>query len=121
MLIEKNRELEHLNSLSDTATPDSTSSGPDIAFFSSELDLPVSASATKISSTTPTLLAEVSDLFNKSRERVTRRFKAVSSNKDPNELRKLPIEFSQAILTSQLLVKSLGKTTQCIEKISNLQ
>ncbi|MBD8194193.1 type III secretion system rspB [Pseudomonas fluorescens] len=40
---------------------------------------------------------------------------------DVEKLRTFPLELSNQQLTSQLLVKSLAKTTQCIEKISNLQ
>ncbi|KAE9655863.1 type III secretion system rspB [Pseudomonas sp. PB105] len=36
-------------------------------------------------------------------------------------MRKYPNELSNTLFMSQILVKSLGKTTQCIDKICNLQ
>lgn len=121
MLIRKIKDTEDFGTHSSNSMPGDTDADSDISYFSALLAPSTQMSTTQTKSDTPNLLTEVSDLFNKSKERTARRFKAVSSNKNLNELRKLPAEFSQTILTAQLLVKSLGKTTQAIDKICNLQ
>ncbi|MBZ6456560.1 type III secretion system rspB [Pseudomonas fluorescens group sp.] len=45
----------------------------------------------------------------------------LSKHIDREALRKYPNDLSNALLMSNLLVKTLGKTTQCIDKICNLQ
>lgn len=121
MLIEQIEKIEHIDLQNRKRMPDDIEDGSDISFFSAQLDQSKPTSAAPARSETSNLLAEMSTLLNNSKERSARRFKAISKNKNLEELRKLPAEFSQTILTSQLLVKSLGKTTQSIEKICNLQ
>ncbi|MGY2270798.1 MULTISPECIES: EscI/YscI/HrpB family type III secretion system inner rod protein [Pseudomonas] len=121
MLIRKIENPEGFEAQDSQSLPDSTGADADINFFSALLVPSKHMSATQIKSDTSNILTEVSDLFNKSKERTAKRFKVISSNKNLNELRKLPAEFSQTLLTSQLIVKCLGKTTQAIDKICNLQ
>ena len=44
-----------------------------------------------------------------------------SKGMDADAFREYPRELSNVALTTQLLVKSVGKTSQCIDKICNLQ
>lgn len=121
MLIEKIEKIEHSDLPNTNRMSDDIKDGPDVSFFSAQLDQSKLKSTVSARPETSNLLAEISTHLNNSKERTAKRFKAVSKNKNLEELRKLPAEFSNTILTSQLLVKSLSKTTQSIEKISNLQ
>jgi hypothetical protein len=53
--------------------------------------------------------------------RLARALKSSSKGMDADKFREYPRELSNVALTTQLLVKSLGKTSQCIDKICNLQ
>ncbi|MBD8096305.1 type III secretion system rspB [Pseudomonas fluorescens] len=52
---------------------------------------------------------------------MTRDLSRLSKNTDRDALRKYPDDLSNALLMSHLLVKTLGKATQCVDKICNLQ
>jgi len=52
---------------------------------------------------------------------MSKSLKAISKHGNREELAKFPNQLSNSLFLSQILVKSLGKTTQCIDKICNLQ
>ncbi|WPN99026.1 EscI/YscI/HrpB family type III secretion system inner rod protein [Pseudomonas sp. MUP55] len=54
-------------------------------------------------------------------DQLKKTLKAISKNGNDELLGKFPNQLSNALFQSQILVKSLGKATQCIDKISNLQ
>jgi len=68
-----------------------------------------------------TVLSDVSRQLKASESRLTRALKSSSKGIEMDQFKEYPRELSNAVLTSQLLVKSLGKATQCIDKLSNLQ
>jgi hypothetical protein len=93
----------------------------DVAFFSSLLDPTVSNTARVAEDGTPSLLATTSSQLQDLQRRLGRTLKSSSKTMDVEKFREYPRDLSNATLTSQLLIKSLGKATQCIDKISNLQ
>lgn len=98
-----------------------TASHTDIGFFNSSLDRsPLSATRAE-DNRAPTLLAEAGQHVKALESRLTRALKSTNKGSDPDDFKQYPRELSNVVLTSQLLVKSLGKATQCIDKISNLQ
>ena len=93
----------------------------DVAFFSSLLDPTASNTARVAKDGTPSLLATTSSQLQDLNRRLGRTLKSSSKTMDVEKFREYPRDLSNATLTSQLLIKSLGKATQCIDKISNLQ
>ncbi|MBK1710962.1 type III secretion system rspB [Marichromatium gracile] len=51
---------------------------------------------------------------------MTKSLRALSSKNKLEEARKYPGQLSDALLLTHMLSKSVGKTAQCIDKISNL-
>ncbi|MFC6336524.1 type III secretion apparatus protein RspB [Pseudomonas sp. CCM 7891] len=102
-------------------TPDSLTSSTDVDFFTSTLERsspPITATVTAGASS---LLTGASEQLINSKNRLNKSLKAISKDANMDELKKYPKELSNSLLMSQLLVKSLGKASQCIEKITNLQ
>ncbi|WP_244643794.1 type III secretion apparatus protein RspB [Pseudomonas fluorescens] len=93
----------------------------DFSFFSSQLESPASFANGAASRDSTTLLSEATKALDVSKSRITNSLNSLKKGLDVEKLRTFPLELSNQQLTSQLLVKSLAKTTQCIEKISNLQ
>ncbi|KAA8706385.1 type III secretion system rspB [Pseudomonas proteolytica] len=52
---------------------------------------------------------------------MTKSLRALSSENKFDEARKYPEQLSDTLLLTQMLVKSVGKTAQGIDKICNLQ
>jgi len=67
------------------------------------------------------MLTEPSKHIVDAKDRLARALKSSSKGMDADKFREYPQELSNVALTTQLLVKSLGKTSQCIDKICNLQ
>jgi hypothetical protein len=99
----------------------SSAPATDVAFFSSMLDPLASNTATMAKDGIPSLLANTSNQLQDLQRRLGRTLKSSSKTMNVEKLREYPRDLSNAALTSQLLIKSLGKATQCIDKISNLQ
>ncbi|WP_256353033.1 MULTISPECIES: type III secretion apparatus protein RspB [unclassified Pseudomonas] len=100
---------------------DFSASSTDIDFFNSTLE---HASPTMTATTKPgatNLLADASEQLIHSTNRLNKSLKAMSKDASLEDFKKYPKELSNSLLLSQLLVRSLGKTTQCIDKICNLQ
>ena len=104
-----------------TRTQGHSTSTTDIGFFTSLLEgsaLPVSRAN---NTQKPSLLAEAGQHVKDLESRLAHALKSTKKGADPDDFKQYPRELSNVVLTSQLLVKSLGKATQCIDKISNLQ
>ncbi|MBO0492091.1 EscI/YscI/HrpB family type III secretion system inner rod protein [Pseudomonas sp. Marseille-Q1929] len=110
------------NSLEDTVgTRAHSTSTTDIGFFTSSLERSALPVARADNNQRPTLLAEAGQHVKALESRVAHALRSTNKGADPDDFKQYPRELSNVVLTSQLLVKSLGKATQCIDKISNLQ
>ena len=98
-----------------------SASSTDIGFFTSLLERPAQPVARTGSEQGPTLLTEAGQHVKALESRLVKSLKSTNKGSDPDDFKQYPRELSNVVLTSQLLVKSLGKATQCIDKISNLQ
>ncbi|NWE13098.1 type III secretion apparatus protein RspB [Pseudomonas yamanorum] len=98
-----------------------SASTTDVAFFTSMLEPSTARSAASVNNSVSTMLTETSNHLTAAKSRLARALKASTNGLDADTLRKYPRELSHTTLTSQLLTKSLGKATQCIDKICNLQ
>lgn len=93
----------------------------DVDFFTSSLQgtTPATNGAQRLS--VIDLLVEASAPFAASNKRLARSLKAVGRDGNEQELANLPNQISNNLFLSQILVKCLGKTTQGIDKICNMQ
>ncbi|MGH8451734.1 hypothetical protein [Pseudomonas sp.] len=92
----------------------------DINFFNSAMT-PTSRPNTAVSQPPQNLLTDVDTKLTSVAERMTRSLRALSSTNKLEEARKYPSQLSDALLLTHMLTKSIGKTAQGIDKISNLQ
>lgn len=102
-------------------THDSSTSKADIDFFTSTLEHSKSPIHVTATANGPSVLIEASNQLIKATDRISRSLRSISRNADKDELAKFPNQLSSSLFLSQIMVKSLGKTTQCIDKICNLQ
>jgi len=102
-------------------TPDFSTSSTDVDFFNSTLERSSPASTATSKPGATNLLAGASEQLINSTNRLNKSLKAMSNDASLEDFKKYPKELSNSLLLSQLLVRSLGKTTQCIDKICNLQ
>ena len=103
------------------STQSHSASNTDVSFFNSSLDrsaLPTSRADNPLG---PSLLAEAGQHVKGLESRLAHALKSTNKGSDPDDFKQYPRELSNVVLTSQLLVKSLGKATQCLDKICNLQ
>lgn len=100
---------------------DSSACSRDSCFFSSLLDNPDMIRASSTGSVLSPAVAEAINPLQTSRTRMAKLLKSNNKQLDIAEFRKLPGLLANIQITSQMLVKCLAKTTQGIEKISNLQ
>ncbi len=103
------------------ATRDESTCSRDSCFFTSILeDAPGASSSPAARYMSPVLTDALAHLRN-SKKHMANLLKSTSNELDIEKFRKYPSLLSNVQLTSQLLVKCLAKTTQGIDKISNLQ
>lgn len=93
----------------------------DASFFSAMLTPSMPARSLTASGTTPTVLTEIVERLKTKENRMARALKSSSDSTYTNAFNEYPRDLSSVVITSQLIVKSLGKATQCIDKICNLQ
>ncbi|MGY1918668.1 hypothetical protein [Pseudomonas tolaasii] len=67
------------------------------------------------------ILTMASEQLDLSKKRMAKSMRALSTGKDEKAKGDYPLMISNALLTTQVLVKSCGSVIQCVEKISNLQ
>lgn len=109
------------NGVSSRYTVDNASSSADADFFKALLS-PTATSTSRINDPqASTLLSIASVQLTESTDRMARSLKAISKKGNEEALGNFPNQLSNSLFLSQILVKSLGKTTQCIDKICNLQ
>lgn len=98
-----------------------SSSNIDASFFSSMLGQTAPTAAVTRTEGAPTVLAQAAQQLKHTENNLVRLLKSSRKGTEMEAFTEYPRELSKAVLTSQLLVKCLGKTTQCIDKLSNLQ
>ncbi|NVZ49883.1 type III secretion apparatus protein RspB [Pseudomonas sp. B6002] len=102
-------------------TPSHSASNTDVDFFTASLNRS-GATTTRVDNPPgPSLLTEAGQHVKALETRLAHALKSTNKGSDPDDFKQYPRELSNVILTSQLLVKSLGKATQCLDKICNLQ
>ncbi|SDT65973.1 hypothetical protein SAMN04490182_6256 [Pseudomonas cedrina] len=67
------------------------------------------------------LLKEAAGELTSVTNRMTRSLRALGGTDKLDEARKYPSQLSDALLLQHMLTKCVGKTAQCIDKISSLQ
>ncbi len=100
---------------------EASSSNIDASFFNSMLGQAAPPAAVSRKEAAPSVLAEAAQQLKHTENNLVRLLKSSRKGTDMEAFTEYPRELSKAVLTSQLLVKCLGKTTQCIDKLSNLQ
>lgn len=100
----------------------------DLAYLASHSDVDFFKSALAHSSQPITALLQNSNILtvasselSSTTDQLKKTLKGISKKGNEELLGKFPNQLSNALFQSQILVKSLGKTTQCIDKICNLQ
>jgi hypothetical protein len=121
MLVEDNSSIALTGLKSAVQSSDRSSSSSDVDFFSSQLERPISTKHMEAQFETTSLLTNAAAALDTTKNKVTRDLSRLSKSIDREALRKYPNDLSNALLMSHLFVKTLGKTTQCIDKICNLQ
>jgi len=114
--LEKNLDLGTTNTKRDQSTCHS-----DSCFFTSLLEEHTKINA---SNTRPSLAPGIADAINPlytSKMRMAKLLKSTNKQLDMTKFREFPGVLANIQITSQLLVKCLAKTTQSIDKVSNLQ
>ncbi|QDH63205.1 MULTISPECIES: EscI/YscI/HrpB family type III secretion system inner rod protein [Pseudomonas] len=96
-------------------------SSTDVSFFASMLEGSKASTPAVAPPAVLAMLAEHSSYIENKKIRLARALKSSSKGMDSEKFREYPRELSNVALTTQLLVKSLGKTSQCIDKICNMQ
>ena len=102
------------------AAPEQSADSMDASFFTSMLERPTNATSAKPE--VSLLLTEASKHLSHSRDGFAKIIRSTKENGiDVEAIGNYPRELHNAQLTTQLMVKCLAKTTQCIDKISNMQ
>ena len=93
----------------------------DINFFDSALSASNAPATGANQANLSNLLTMASEQLDLSKKRMAKSMRALSTGKDEKAKGDYPLMISNALLTTQVLVKSCGSVIQCVEKISNLQ
>ncbi|MGL5997341.1 MAG: hypothetical protein ACRC1I_12640 [Pseudomonas proteolytica] len=92
----------------------------DVNYFASIME-PSALPSTTNYTTPQSMLSDASDRLASVTQRMTKSLRALSGENKFDEARKYPEQLSDTLLLTQMLVKSVGKTAQGIDKICNLQ
>lgn len=103
------------------AAQEVSASSTDVHFFTSILEGSTAKTPIAANHAVLTMLTEPSRHISDIKVRLARALKSSSKSMDADTFREYPRDLSNVALTTQLLVKSLGKTSQCIDKICNMQ
>ena len=101
------------------AAQEQSPDGMDASFFTSMLERPTNTTSAKPE--VSLLLTEASKHLSHSRDGFAKIIRSTKKGIDVEAIGNYPRELHNAQLTTQLMVKCLAKTTQCIDKISNMQ
>ena len=121
MRVERNLMSGNNGALNPSNTQESTLPREDVNFFSSQLEgsaRPVTASSASPSSN---LLIDASNQLIKSTTGLSKGLRAYSTGNKEKDSANYAGNLSDTMLLTQVLTKSVGKTAQVLEKISNLQ
>ncbi len=121
MFIGRVRAAEHDDFSGSFSKQESSISRNDINFFASIM-APSASPTTATNYTTPqSMISEASGKLASVTQRMTKSLRALSGDNKFDEARKYPDQLSNTLLLTHVLVKSVGKTAQCVDKICNLQ
>ena len=121
MFIGRVSSFEENNLASAASAQDSSVSSTDVNFFASIMAPSMPANSTTTYTTPQSMLSEASGKLSSVTQRMTKSLRALSGDDKFDEARKYPDQLSDTLLLTHLLVKSVGKTAQCVDKICNLQ
>lgn len=93
----------------------------DTSFFTSMLEGSGSTSTISKQYVAPHLMVEASNQLSASMNRFVKLIRAPKKNFDLEQVHSFPRDLFNAQLTPMVLVKCLAKTTQCVDKICNMQ
>lgn len=93
----------------------------DASFFSSQLERPSAARPANPQQVPSNLLVDASNALLKSNEAMSNGLRAFSKGNNEKQSLLYGSHLSNSVLLTQMLVKSVSKSAQLIEKISNLQ
>lgn len=93
----------------------------DASFFSSQIERSASPVSSPSAANSPNLLVEASNQLSKSANGMSKGLRALSTGGRERDRAEYSTHLSNNLLLTQVLVKSVGKTAQLVEKISNLQ
>ncbi|WP_017735144.1 hypothetical protein [Pseudomonas sp. CBZ-4] len=110
------RSVEH-----NRATPEQSADRTDVSFFASMLDGSRPMHTVSDRPEVSLLLTEASKHLSNSRDGFAKLIRSTKKGIDVEAIGTYPRELNNAQLTSQLMVKCLAKTTQCVDKIGNMQ
>jgi hypothetical protein len=110
------RSVEH-----NRATPEQSADRTDVSFFASMLDGSRPMHTASDRPEVSLLLTEASKHLSNSRDGFAKLIRSTKKGIDVEAIGTYPRELNNAQLTSQLMVKCLAKTTQCVDKIGNMQ
>ncbi|MEG8231577.1 MULTISPECIES: type III secretion apparatus protein RspB [Pseudomonas] len=121
MLVENNSSIAPTGLIRAVQASDRSPSSTDADFFTSQLERSISTGPVAAPLETMNVLTNAAAALETTKNKITRDLSRLSKNTDRDALRKYPDDLSNALLMSHLLVKTLGKATQCVDKICNLQ
>ena len=121
MLVQDNSSIALSSHKRTVQSSDRSPLSTDVDFFTSQLERPLSTNPMEVQFETTSLLTNAAMALDTTKNKIARDLSRLSKHIDREALRKYPNDLSNALLMSNLLVKTLGKTTQCIDKICNLQ
>jgi hypothetical protein len=93
----------------------------DAHFFASQMGHSTRPFNTAAPTDISNILTDASALLVKSTNRMSKGLKAFNTSNNEKEKLNYSTELSNTMLLTQVLAKSVGKTAQLVEKISNLQ
>lgn len=121
MFIGREYSAENNDVADSTSTQDSLTSSTDIDFFASIM-AESAFTSTQASYTTPlNMIFDASGKLASMAQQMAKSLRALSGEDKFDEARKYPGQLSDTFLLTHFLVKSVGKTAQCVDKICNLQ
>ena len=121
MFIGRVRSAEHEDLNGSSSAQESSISHTDVNYFASIMDSSAQPSPATHYTTPQSMLSEASERLTSVTQRMTKSLRALSGENKFDEARKYPEQLSDTLLLTQILVKSVGKTAQGIDKICNLQ
>lgn len=92
----------------------------DVNFFVSSLGLPDPGRRAAQDTPAPNMLSELGEQLSQATDRVTKGLRAFSKGGNLKEMRDYPSRLSETTLLTQVMVKSISKTAQSVDKICNL-